>query len=165
MKNKLNSTSYVVLPKVDECQTTEEVPLEKASSFSEDSSSGVTKWKGLEDLHANINPDSTLCLVKEKDMELLQELSKPDDSINSDEDQIIFLINEEFIDDDYDYYKKQLDEATQSQSPELKKVANNLARWCLEEVKKSPNSDHLERIIKAAIDELKGKIVCTHILN
>lgn len=157
MKNKLNTTSYVVLPKVDECQTTEAV--EKASS-----SSAVKKWKGLEELHVNINPDSTLCLVKDKDMELMEELSKPNDSTISDsEDQIIFLINEEFIDDDYDYYKNQIDEATQTQNPELKEVVR-----CLEEIKKghsNPSLDHLESIIKAAIDELKGKLYYTRIWN
>lgn len=160
MKNKLNTTSYAVLPKVDES-------TEKASSFTEeiDSSKGVKKWKSQKDLHSNINPDSTLCLVKNKDMELLQELSnKPNDSTISDEDQIIFLINEEFIDDDYDYYKKQLDEATQTESPELNEATSSLARWCLEEVKKSPSLDNLEAIIKAAIDDLKGKLY-TNILN
>lgn len=158
MKNKLNSTSYVVLPKVDECQTTEAVEKASSSSGGLGSSSAVKKWKGLEELHVNINPDSTLSLVKDKDMELMEELSKPNDSTISDsEDQIIFLINEEFIDDDYDYYKNQIDEATQTQSPEMKEVVR-----CLEEIKKghsNPSLDHLESIIKAAIDELKGKLV------
>lgn len=166
IKNKLNTNSFAVLPKVDECQTTEEVPVEKASSYSggSDSSGAVKKWKGLEDLHVNINPDSTLCLVKDKDMELMEELSKPNDSTISDsEDQIIFLINEEFIDDDYDYYKNQIDEATQTQNPELNEVVR-----CLEEIKKghsNPSLDHLESIIKAAIDELKGKLCYTGIWN